>query len=161
MVKLYNMRHVIIAMVYCFLSNFSFASGYWGSYLLKGTAIEDGQILCSKELTVSIGKKDTIITTDEHGNYEIKINWSTFHSVGSSLKDAEKLNPEEIIFIYNKKKMRVKNNWQLSQQVLLAPDKTFDGVNKILYSEEHQPMLFGDYSPSDYPNIYILQELNF
>jgi hypothetical protein len=143
------------------LPTFSFASGYWGSYLITGTATQNGQVLNFKELMVTIGEKDTLINTDENGFYEIIIQWSSFHKVGEDSKEVSKKNPKKIIFTYEGKKIRVKNNWLLSQEVLLNPDKKFEGVKMIEYPEGKSPMLFGDYSPSIYPKISIKSNFEF
>lgn len=154
------MQNLFVILLVLLSSTTSKASGYSGSYLLNGTAKHKGIILINKEIKVSIGKKDITIYTDSLGYFEIRIQWSTFHTVGSTQKSITKQIPENIIFKHSNKTIKIKNEWRLSYEVFINPE-TNQKHELIDYPKGKEPMMFGNYPPYLYPNIYITRDLLF
>lgn len=111
------MRAKLLILFLLFSSLLSFGRGSNGNYFIIGKAYNSqGQLLKNQTIKVTFNNQIQEITTDNNGNYELKIYWeSTCPSAKTKKEKAEaneKLNPKWIKVSYNGKEIKIKNKWE-------------------------------------------------
>ncbi len=112
--KFYLFTFLIAILLYC---NPSYSSGGRGQYLINCIAFDTDSLPIKNAIVfIEFGQEIISDTTDENGNFEIIITWSTPCPTGTSKRRMKKLikerNPEFIYIYYKDKKVRIKNDWQ-------------------------------------------------
>ncbi len=95
----------------------SFSSGGRGQYLINCKAFDTDSLPIKNAIVfIKLGQEIISDTTDENGNFEITIAWSTPCPTGTSKRRMKKLlnnmNPKFIYIYYKDKKVRIENDWQ-------------------------------------------------
>ncbi|HYV93678.1 MAG TPA: hypothetical protein VE978_18025 [Chitinophagales bacterium] len=111
------MRYILTILFFSLLTAITFAKGGSGIYYIKGTAYgADKAILKNAELTVKVGGRIKTIRTDDHGQFEIEVQWESACPSGRTILqhrcDNKKINPEFIYIRYDDKEVKVNNKWK-------------------------------------------------
>jgi len=103
-------KYLLVLIIFYFIAPLSYGKGRSGYYIIKGVMYVKGTNtpLANSKIIIN----DTIVYTDKDGNYECKINWIGADRRGSIFQIRKKYNPKWIVFIYDDRKTKIKNEWK-------------------------------------------------